>query len=203
MDKLNVSVYIEDGSDLTNMLASSQENGYNSVITPIVNNLNEREFLKEAIMGKQNRFTRSALILPAETWQSRIIVHISNYDLDSDSETVRKLGERKMIQELNLANHLTTANGFVLMKIESFNTKNMAKIIVDSYYKGNVLLETDMVNIQKVSFLWRKDLEGVENVKIENPWNYWNKLRFHINFKCRVKVRLSIHFTIYNNCTIM
>lgn len=188
MDKINVSIYIEDGSDLPTILAVCQENGYNSIITPIVNNLYEREFLKEDIMATQTRFTRSALILPAETWQSKIIAHISSKDVDSKIETVRKMSEKRLIQELNLANHLTTANGFILLKINSLDTENLAKIIVDSYYKGNVLIEVDMVNLKKISSLWRKDDEAVNKVVSEDPWNYWNKFRLNMNFKCRVKV---------------
>ena len=199
MDKISVSIYIEDGSDLPQILATCQENGYNSIITPIVNNLYEREFLKEDIMAKQTRFTRSALILPAETWQTRIIPHISNKDLDSQMVSVRKLSEKRVIQELNLANHLTTANGFILMKIDSLNTENMAKIIVDSYYKGNVLIEIDMMNMQKVSSVWRKDTEKVAEMEFEDPWNYWNKLRLNINFKCRVKVTFHQYFLYFNN----
>lgn len=188
MDKINVSIYIEDGSDLPTILATCQENGYNSIITPIVNNLNQREFLKEGIMATQTRFTRSALILPAETWQSKIIAHISSKDVDSKIETVRKMNEKRVIQELNLANHLTTANGFILLKLDSLNSENLAKIIIDSYYKGNVLIEVDMVNLKKVSSLWRKDTEKVDKMVFEDTWNYWNKLRLNMNFKCRVKV---------------
>lgn len=192
MDKINVSIYIDDSSDLPTILSSCQENGYNSIITPIVNNLYTREFLKENLMAQQTRFTRSALILPAETWQSKIIPHICSKDLDSELDTVRKMNEKRVIQELNLANHLTTANGFILLKLDSINTENMAKLIVDSYYKGNVLIETDMVNMQKVSSLWRTDKDKVQEMVFEDPWNYWNKLRLNMNFKCRVKVTLSI-----------
>lgn len=197
MDKINVSIYIDDSSDLPAILSSCQENGYNSIITSIVNNLYTREFLEADLMAKQTRFTRSALILPAETWQSKIIPHICSKDLDSEFVNVRKTNEKRVIQELNLANHLTTANGFILLKLDSINTENMAKLIVDSYYKGNVLIETDMVNMQKASSLWRTDKDIVEEMVFEDPWNYWNKLRLNMNFKCRVKVTHLIMFLLF------
>lgn len=146
----------------------------------------EREFLKSDLAAKQQRFTRSALILPASTWYSKVIVkiNIEQLNLDSSNALLRRQSEEALKQELNLTEHLMSASGLTLIKLPMFTrTQNLARTLL-SVYHGIILLEVPMTNPLEASLARRSDREPGN----EDPWNCWNEFRCHLDFNPKLRV---------------
>lgn len=146
----------------------------------------EREFMKKDLADKHQRFTRSALVLPASTWYSKVIVkiNIEQLNLDSTNALLRRQSEEALKQELNLTEHLMSASGLTLIKLPMFTrTQNLARTLLCVYH-GIILLEVPMGNPLDASLSRRSDREPGD----EDPWNSWNDFRCHSDFNPKLKV---------------
>ena len=83
--------------DLSNIIGTSAESGYDFVTMPIVNPRYEREFDKEKIASnRQGPLTRSDLLLNSNDWGS--LGH--SIDVDNSIEHVRKNSEDRLVMKL-------------------------------------------------------------------------------------------------------
>lgn len=136
MAKPLIGLYQEHISNLRSSLTRINEH-FDMLVTPIVNPLYYRDFEDDTLSTRHAIFSRSDLILEANEWHQKIIAKISDYiDCDSLDETVRKHSVKTLIQELSFADHLL--NGYVLIKLKSERSINLARI-VSRQIKSNII----------------------------------------------------------------
>lgn len=130
MSKVLIFLYQEHVSDLQASITNATNNWYNCIITPMVYPSFQREFLEGTPMkSKHLAFSRSDLLLSSQDWYSRIITKLSDYiDCDSPNDSVRKHSEKTLQQEISFSEHLIQ-QGHSLIKINSSNTMNLARMI--------------------------------------------------------------------------
>lgn len=88
--------------DLTNIIGSSAESGYDFITIPIVNPRYEREFDKEKLASsRQGPLTRSDLLLNSNDWGSLVVGRVGHsIDVDSNIEHVRKNSEARLVSKI-------------------------------------------------------------------------------------------------------
>lgn len=114
-------------NDLRTTINALPDDGYDFIVTPIVNPQFVRNFTDEQIKQRHTAFSRSDLILEANEWHQKVIARISDYiDCDSPDEAFRKQSEQTLVQELSFAEHLM--NGYAMIRLHSERTVNLARI---------------------------------------------------------------------------
>lgn len=118
-------LYVEHVSNLNETITKANNNGYDSVVTPIVQ-MEQREFYENPLVKKHINFTRCDLIL--DNWC--LVLKLSEtIDCDSNVESIRKISEKTLLQELWFAEHLGQVSGWYLLKLKSQNCANLARIL--------------------------------------------------------------------------
>lgn len=93
-------------TDLSSSIQRAKNAGYNSIICNIVNTQFQREFQDEPQRSKHQQFTRSDLILKSNDWIGLILKFSDSIQCDSKDENIRKISEKTLLMETNLAEHL-------------------------------------------------------------------------------------------------
>lgn len=123
-----IGLYPPIVSDLRVTIDGLKANGYDAVVTPIVNPQCGRSFTDETLRQRHNVFSRSDLILEANDWHQRIIAKVTDtIDCDSPDDTFRRHSERVLQQELLFAEHLSIAS--VVIRLHSERTVNLARVV--------------------------------------------------------------------------
>lgn len=123
-------LYQDHVSDLNQTMNKVKQNGYDSVATNIVE-MEQREFFTTPLVENHLLFTRSDLIL--DNW-SLVLKLSETIDCDSSVESIRKISEKTLLQEICFAEHLGQVSGLCLLKLKSGNCANLARIL--NYVKG-------------------------------------------------------------------
>lgn len=118
-------LYQDHVSDLNQTIKNATNNGYGSVATPIVQ-IDQREFYENPLVTKHINFTRSDLIL--DNW-IHVLKLSETIDCDSNIESIRKISEKTLLQELCFAEHLGQVSGLFALKLKSGNCANLARIL--------------------------------------------------------------------------
>lgn len=128
-----IILYQDHVSDLIQTMEKAKHNGYDSVATNIVE-MEQREFFSSPLVENHQHFTRSDLIL--DNW-SLVLKLSETIDCDSSVESIRKISEKTLLQEICSAEHLGMVSGLFLFKLKSANCANLARIL--NYVKGELI----------------------------------------------------------------
>lgn len=184
---LSISLYQDTVYEYETAIEFAAKANYQSITVPIAHRKFEREFVKEPLKTRHNKFTRSDLLLSSSQWLNRVICRLSsNVDCDSEDDNVRKQGESTLRQEISYAEHLVQS-GYIMMRLKNGNCANLARVV--SYgLKGIFLVEVPLVNPKITQQVWRSDVD--EESQPDDTWNWWNNFRSYADYDSHVKVAL-------------
>lgn len=120
-----VILYLDHVSDLNETITKAKYNGYDSIATNVCE-MEQREFYDNPLVSKHINFTRSDLIL--DHW-IHVLKLSETIDCDSNIESIRKISEKTLLQELCFAEHLAQVTGLILIKLKSGNCVNLARLL--------------------------------------------------------------------------
>lgn len=203
MTKLYVALYQEHTASLRDSVKHMTEDGYDLLVTPIVNGSNRRTFDDPTLSIRHTVFTRSDLILEAAEWHGKIVAKISEtIDCDSACPRIRKHSERTLMQELSFAEHLM--NCYVLIKLRAGPSVNLARTVA-RHIKGAILMEVPMVDPKSLALDWRRrgvddattidGDDGDDNKAVatgEDTWTWWNRFRMCADFDSKIFIALEL-----------
>lgn len=130
MSKVQVNLYVNHANDLQYTLSQAQNNGFDSITTPLANPLFTREFTDPRIRDKHLPFSRSDLIFKSTQWLNGVIGRLNDegLDCDSDSGYVRKHAEETLKQEMQFAEH-TIQNGYCMIRLKGGRCMNLSRTL--------------------------------------------------------------------------
>lgn len=189
MSKLYVSLYQEYCPSLRDSLKHLAEDGYDMMVTPIVNPLFRRNFDDTNGLAKRHTvFSRSDLILEAAEWHGKIMAKVSEtIDCDSACDRIRKHSERTLVQELSFSEHLM--NCYVLVQLRAGPSVNLARTL-SRHIKGSVLMEVPMVDPKSLALTLRNSND--DGAVADDPWTWWNRFRLCADFDSKIFVALEL-----------
>lgn len=182
----NVFLYLNHTSKIEEINKLLTENNCNALITPVVFQNFQREFIKEPMLTKHLAFTRSDLVLNSTDWHHKVIAKIANkIDCDSVVDHIRKQSEKILNQELVLASYLSCRT---LIRLTGGKMANFAQIVSSfSGLKETIIMECPMVQ--------RVDYYHSDNVSTEeqyDPWSWWNDFRSYTDFDPKIRLALEL-----------
>lgn len=157
----------------------------------IVNTEFIREFVDDSIAQKQLCFTRSPLALSSSDWSLSFSACINSVNIDVSDPDLAKNNERQFLQEIHFAQHLKHT-GYIVVKLTTRNAEQLARTLqssISDQFQGKILLQIDMVDPRKQSFIYRSDLtEQQKSDRCSDMWKVWNKFRSTVDFKSKFEV---------------
>lgn len=121
-----IGLYPPIVSDLRSTIDALADNGYDLVVTPIVNPQATRSFTDAALRERHTVFSRSDLILDANEWHQKTIARLTDsIDCDSPDGAFRRHSVQVLQQEMSFSEHLS--NGSMLIRLRSGRSVNLAR----------------------------------------------------------------------------
>lgn len=185
-------IKLTQASDLQAALEFSLQKKFSGLITPVVDERNNRDLL---VAEKENQcFTRSSLILTSAQWLTCVYPAIKiSSDLDSSNEEVRKNYELKLIQEFNYALHIK-ASGLHYI-VPQCQPEVLGKFLI-SQLNENVKFVVE-IQLNATSNMTRQYIEGSEE-EYDDSWHYWNELHKATGYSPQIEVSF-VFFKITKN----
>ena len=191
MSKRRVSCGLELSHvpDLSTVILSSAQSGYDFITIPIVNPRYDREFDKEKICSaRDGPLTRSDLLLASSEWSSLVVGRLGHsIDVDSDIQHIRQNSEARLAQELRYASHLGLPA--VMVTLSSGDHTNLARLISNHIFKG----ASFQIWVQVP--LCPPDLGKYESRELDtfvNTWDWWNRFRLVANSNNKINLCLDV-----------
>lgn len=130
--KTQVNLYVNHANDLQYTLSQAQQNGFDSITTPLANPLFQREFSDKypSTRDRHIPFSRSDLIFKSGQWLNCVIGRLNDeyLDCDSDCEDIRKHAEETLKQEMQFAEH-SIQNGYCMIRLKGGKTTNLSRVL--------------------------------------------------------------------------
>lgn len=193
MAKTQVNLLVNHANDLQYTLSLAQNNGFDSITTPLVNPMFQREFDDKyhPIRERHIPFSRSDLIFKSSQWLNCVIGRLNDSYLDADSDcpTIRKQAEATLNQEMQFAEH-AIQNGYCMVRLTGGRTQNLSRIL-SNFNKCWLLVEVPMVDPKAAQLQWRRDVNA-DNVTLADTWNWWNNFRIHSDFHSKHRLALEL-----------
>lgn len=190
-----VVLYQEQVADIQNITQHLKANNYHAIITPVVHPQYIREFVNEPMKMKHLDISRSDLVLTSTEWTSRVIPKLSDYiQCDAESELIRKMSEKTLMQEISLAEHLVQGCGGMLLKLTGRDNANLARF-ASLNTRTTLLMEVPMVDPKGIAKnQYRNDVKRDEagDYVGEDTWHWWNNFRLHSDYNLRIKLALEL-----------
>lgn len=186
----SICLYPEFVSDIQETLKIGKEAKYTRVVVPIVNpSLSQREH--EKYRDQRKVFTRSDLLLDANSWNDNTILKIGEFnDCDSRDEALWKESVKNFKLELDWAKHQNTVNAVVLVPLKTDQCTNLARELVTKFDQfGLVLAEMPLIDKSYFTQMYAKTGDKIElSTASANIWRRWNQFRFTVDFNQQFKV---------------
>lgn len=182
----------EHVTNLREAIKIAEKASYNMVIGPVTHPQFYREFQESRPMVNHHKiFTRSDLLLSADDWMMKYIMHLSpSIDCDSSDAVVRANSEKILHQELAWSKHLAQNGCFVVRLRHGAQSVNLARNLNGRLEQlGCLLVQLPWTNIRNERNQFRaKKSRAVVDDEEWDPWCDWNRFRLHCDFNKRVKV---------------
>lgn len=191
-----VLLYQNQFADIQNIVQFLKANNYHAIITPVVHPQYIREFECEPMKTKHLDISRSDLVLNSTDWTTRVIPKLSEYiDCDSKSDTIRKISEKMLKQEISLAEHLVQGCGGMLIRLNGIDNANLARV-ASLNTRSALLVEVPMVDPNIIAKnQYRSDVEKPDDnddSSYSETWHWWNNFRLHSDYNIRLKLTLEM-----------
>lgn len=185
-----ISLYPEFVSDIQKTIKIGKQGSYWRVVVPITNlSLSQREHGQYG--DSRNTFTRSDLLLDANSWNENTILKISEFnDCDSCNETILTKSVQNLKLEIDWAKHQNTEQAIVLVSLKTDQCANLARAFLNKFDKfGLVLAEMPLIDKSYFTQMYTKTDEKIElTTASANMWHRWNQFRYTVDFNQQFKV---------------
>ncbi|XP_014230070.1 protein arginine N-methyltransferase 5 [Trichogramma pretiosum] len=170
---------------------------YHFVTFPITHPNFKREFIKGKAKNRPGPVTRSDMILCSSDWSQYIVGKLSPYiDVDSTVPFIAKNSRETINQELSFATHLGLIAITIKLKGNLEKTMNLAQIVynkiaAEPHFQAFIWVQVPMENPIKQVYSHRVD-KNVDEMEVENTWNWWNAFRIVCNYHKKLIVALIV-----------
>lgn len=143
-------------------------------MTPIINPLFKREFIKDELAEQHINFTRSPLILTSPEWSQFCTPVLNPPNLQVADKELARANELQFSQELQFAFHIKYA-GSILIKLTNHDPASLGKFVkrfLKETHDAKIIVELEMLDPATFSSVHRNDIEddqpGEDQVRIHD-----------------------------------
>ncbi|KAM8718289.1 hypothetical protein ACLKA7_000990 [Drosophila subpalustris] len=181
-----VCLHQEGICDIAQFIQKAKSNNYDCIATSINANMLPMDPI-------ESDPTYPATVLKAFEWNTKVILQLSDVDVDSPNTKLREYSKAMILRDIQWAEHLQI-NGCVMVRLRGPKNDNLAEIIKQRT-KGHWFIRVPITNPEIATFEHRKDATETEinAAKKVDPWSWWNNLRFATNHDGKVKVVIELN----------
>ncbi|KAH8400924.1 hypothetical protein KR009_001829 [Drosophila setifemur] len=186
-----ICLHQEGISSIPRLIEKAYANNYNVVATSINANMGHFE-------PQETDPTYPATILCATDWNSKVIFKLSDVDVDSPNVKLREHAKEVLLRDITWAEHLQNV-GSVMVRLRGPNNEHLAEIMrsktKDHFPLGNWFVQVPISNPELATFEHRRDAteEEIAQAEANDPWNWWNNVRFAVKQSSKVKVVIELN----------